>query len=411
MKKTILMAVAITALLVSCKKDEATTISTLPAATTITANASINNTTSYNQYTQNRLYIDLSTVIPTSASGYNYWGDAYNARAYADFNKDGNLDIIAVCPSINSTPGNDVEYYSNNGTSFVQDQTVFSNGIPQYVHGRKAIVGDFDNNGWLDVIIAGHGWDQNPFPGEQLKMMLNFNGKFTTSTLAMSAAFYHSVCAGDIDNDGDLDLFVTDGKSIGKFLINDGKGNFTYDSNIFPDGLNARGGFYTSELYDINKDGFLDLVVAGHEQDNAKSAILWGSNKLRYNKDNVTILPAVTGNGVVIDIDFIDFDKDGQTDMVLNRTGDGTINNPPYQGFYSNYYVQILKNNNGSFTDVSTTAMPINSVPFSSSITKYNWVNWFRVQDINNDGWTDITSDDKYYNLSWVNNNGIFVKQ
>lgn len=369
--------------------------------TGIAPNKDINTTTSYYTYLQNKLYLNLATVIPNTPLNGAYYPVAYNSRAYADFDKDGDLDIMAVSPNSKENKGIDVEYYKNNGTSFSKDQTVFNGTIPQYVHGRKAIVADLDKNGWPDVVIAGHGFDQPPFPGETVKLMMNTNGKFTTKDLGLPAGFYHSVCAGDIDNDGDVDLFLTNNFSVGKFMINDGTGNFTYDASLFPSEL-ANKNYYTSELYDINNDGYLDLVNTGHEMDGANSIVLWGDNSGKYSTSRMTVLPKVINNQIAIDINFMDFNKDGKTDIVLVRTGDNT---GPLK-FYQGYYIQMLRNDGGTFTDVTATVMPQNADPNAPK-----WINWIRTQDIDGDGNLDITTDDKFYGLEWKNNNGVFVRQ
>ncbi|MBD3748075.1 MAG: VCBS repeat-containing protein [Sphingobacteriales bacterium] len=367
----------------------------------IAPSININSTTSYYTYLQNKLYINLATVIPNTPLYGPYFADAYNARAYADFDKDGDLDIMAVSFNYTENIGLDVEYFRNNGSSFTKDQSVFNGNIPQYVHGRKAIVADLDKNGWPDVIIAGHGFDQPPFPGETVKLMMNTNGKFTTKDLGLPAGFYHSICAGDIDNDGDVDLFLTNNLSVGKFMKNDGTGNFTYDASLFPSEL-ANKNYYTSELYDINNDGYLDLVNTGHEMDGANSVILWGNYTGKYSTSRITTLPKVINNQIAIDINFMDFNKDGKMDIVLVRTGDNT---GPLK-FYQGYYIQMLRNDGGTFTDVTTSVIPQNADPNAPK-----WINWIRTQDIDGDGNLDITTDDKFYGLEWKNNNGVFVRQ
>jgi len=363
-------------------------------------NFDINRTTSYHQYISNVLYIDLATVMPKTPLYGPYFSVAYNSRAYADFDKDGDLDVMAVSFNFNSNVGIDVEYFKNNGGTFSKDQSVFSGNIPKYVHGRKAIIGDYDNNGWMDVVIAGHGYDKPPFPGEQAKIMFNSNGSFTTKTLPIPAGFYHSVCSGDIDNDGDIDLFFTDNFSVGKFLINDGSGNFTYNDAIFPSTLGFKN-YFTSELYDLNNDGYLDLVTTGHEMDGANSIVLWGNYSGRYSTERMTVLPKVSENQVVIGISFIDYNKDGKLDILLLRTGDNTAS----LSFYQGYYIQLLRNDGSTFIDVTSSNIINNFDPFA-----IKWINWLRVHDIDNDGDLDFSTDDKIYNLEWKNSNGVFSK-
>lgn len=377
------------ALILSCSKEGSNEVSL-----NITSNAEINKTTSYNNYISNYIYKDMSTVFPY------YWLGGYNARAYADFDKDGDIDVMGLGQNTNANVGIDVECYKNNNGVYLLEQTVFNSNIPTYVHARKAITGDFDSNGFTDVVIAGHGFDQPPFPGEVAKIILNSNGHFDTKTLPLAAGFHHSVCSGDIDNDGDVDLFFTEIKDASKFLINDGTGNFTVDTSRFPSSL-VNKNFYTSELYDINNDGFLELVLTGNEKQGGKSTVLWGSSTGKYTTNKMSNLPEVNGNGEVIDIDFIDYNGDKKNDILLTRTGDGTGSLPFYQG----YYLQILKNEGNTFSDVTS------SVLLNNSDISANWINWIRIQDVDNDGDFDITTDDKKFNLEWKNVNGVFTKQ
>ncbi|MBK0382652.1 VCBS repeat-containing protein [Pedobacter sp. SD-b] len=366
----------------------------------ITPNENINATTSYQNYVNNNLYVDLSYAIPTTIFKTGYTKESYVARAYADFDKDGDMDIIAAAANPYGNSGVDVEYFKNNTFQFDKDQSVFTGGAPKMLNAKKIIVADLNKDGWLDVVIAGTGFDKSPFSGETIKILMNRNGKFETKDLGLKPEYYGSVTAGDIDNDGDIDLFVTTNQSTSKFMLNDGNGNFTYASDIYPNSFyNQR--YFVSELYDINGDGYLDLVNAGNEQLGAKSMVLLGNASGNYITDRMANLPKVEGFGVVLDIDFIDYNKDGKIDLLLTRTGDGGGSQPYYKG----YYLQLLQNNGNSFEDVSKTALSGNSDASA------NYINWVRVQDVDNDGDLDITTDDKSYGLEWINNNGLFNKK
>ncbi|OAQ41558.1 hypothetical protein A5893_00120 [Pedobacter psychrophilus] len=366
----------------------------------ITPNTKINATASYQNYITNKLYIDLSEAIPTTIFKTGYTKDAYIARAYADFDKDGDMDIIAVAANAYGNSGVDVEFFKNNTFSFDKDQSVFTGSVPKMLNGKKIIVADLNNDGWLDVVIAGTGFDKSPFSGETVKVLMNKNGKFETKDLGLKAEYYGSVTAGDIDNDGDVDLFVTTNQSTSKFMVNDGSGNFRVEQDIYPNSFyNVR--YFVSELYDINGDGYLDLVTAGNEQLSAKSMVLFGNASGNYITDRMANLPKVDGFGVVLDIDFIDYDKDGKMDLLVTRTGDGSS----AQAYYKGYNLQILKNNGTSFEDVSSKVLTGNKDASAS------YINWLRVQDVDGDGDLDITTDDKSYGLEWINNGGIFSKK
>ena len=383
--------------------------------TGIAPSANINQSTSYYLYAQkeNFLYTNMSTIFQTVHGGY--FVDEFAARAFYDFDKDGDLDLVGASFNFDANVGFPVHYYKNNGGSFQKDDSAFQGGIPTYVHARQAVLGDFDKNGWMDVLIVGHGYDKDPFPGEKQKVLMNYNGKFTSKELPLPAGtrlpFTHSGCAGDIDNDGDIDLFFTSTmvSQGGIFLKNDGQGNFTYDAAAFPTDITGKN-YYTSVLYDLNADGYLDLVITGHDNDPnvalypniaAKPMVLWGSVTGKFTSTNSTQLPVIKDYGVSNNINILDYNKDGKMDLLITKTGDGTA-----LDFYKGYYIQLLKNNGGtSFTDVSTT-----TVGSFRNDNPPKWIIWLRPHDIDNDGDVDITSEDKFDSHVWINNNGSFTK-
>jgi hypothetical protein len=196
----------------------------------------------------------------------------------------------------------------------------------------------------------------------------------------------------------------------GIFLKNDGAGNFTYDASIFPTELAGKN-YFSSVLYDLNTDGYLDLVISGHDKDQytslypnivAMPMILWGNFSGKYNISNSTLIPVIQNYGVSNNINILDYNKDGKSDLLITKTGDGSAGLPFYQG----YYVQLLKNNDKkSFEDVSTTAVG----KFRNDNTP-KWIIWLRPQDIDNDGDIDFTSEDKFDSHVWINNGSIFTK-
>lgn len=378
--------------------------------------SNINQTTSYYIYSQkdNFLYTNLGSIFESVHGGYAI--DEFAARSFYDFDKDGDLDLIGASFNYESDNGLPVHFYKNTNGSFKRDNTVFEGSIPTYVHARQAILGDFDKNGWMDVVIIGHGYDKSPFPGEKQKILYNFNGKFTAKELPLPAAsrlpFTHSGCAGDVDNDGDIDLFFTSTMVSmgGVFMKNDGAGNFSYDASIFPSELSGKN-YYTSVLYDLNTDGYLDLVISGHDKDQntvqypniaAMPMILWGNVSGKYSMTNSTLLPVISSYGVSNNINIFDYNKDGKPDILITKTGDGSNG----LSFYQGYYVQMLKNvDKKSFEDVTTTVV---GKYRNDNVPK--WIIWLRPQDIDNDGDLDFSSEDKFDSHVWINTGSGFTK-
>lgn len=119
--------------------------------------------------------------------------------------------------------------------------------------------GDYDGDGWPDLFVTNSSNQNNCLYRN------NGDGTFTKNTTAIvgkHGGHSHGVNWIDIDNDGDLDLFVTNDEGPNFLYINDGSGNFTREEEeeIATDmGLN-----YGQAWADEDRDGFLDLMLSFH---------------------------------------------------------------------------------------------------------------------------------------------------
>ena len=317
------------------------------------------------------------------------------AIAYADFNGDDRIDIFysPLDGTPNAVPA---ELYINNGVGgYYLDAGFFGGDPPGGVHPRKALLGDFNGDGKPDVFVLDHGYDQPPFPGAPPYAVLSSDAGYVRAQgLDGVIGFHHGGASADIDADGDLDVFVTDSFSpTGPFFfVNDGGGGFVWDTTRI-EGLENQG-IYTAELVDVDLDGYVDLLVAGHEFYGFSTQILWGDNSGAFSTMKASVLPPVRGHGIVVDIDVADTDGDGDKDVVLNRTGDETG-----LGSYIGYYVQFLEQTAiRSFADKTTQLMPGNQD------AGVDWIRWLRIHDIDEDGDLDIFADEASRQLIWKNN-------
>jgi hypothetical protein len=334
------------------------------------------------------------------------WFDRYtpgkftHAVALADFNKDGRIDaLLGSGNGLNErTP---VRILMNQGGGVFADQTAtrISNAQPGLVHARKALVGDYNHDGWPDVFLVGHGYDQPPFPGEEPQLFMS-NGDGTLrydNQLQALVGFHHAAASGDIDGNGSVDILVV--QQGGPFvLVNDGQGNFTKNTSMLPAELLYKNHF-TGEMFDLDRDGAIDVVLGGHEFEGAQSVVYWGERGGRFDASRKTVFPEWIGKGIVMDFAADDIDGDGLRDIVLDRTGSSP--------FYSGRAFQVLRQvENRQFADETGTRITMDG--------SQGWIDFIRLQDIDGDQDPDLFVDDGHgvFNgqYAWTNNgSGVFA--
>ena len=234
------------------------------------------------------------------------------ALAKADIDGNGFEDIF-----IGNSSGKKAQILLNNGSTFselntseIQNDAAFED--------NDAVFFDADNDGDLDLyIVSGINESKNKTYQED-RLYINKNGRFTKSEnqIPTNSLVTSTVEAYDYDNDGDTDLFVgnlADSKDFGKqvashILVNDGKGNFSIDSNFK---LSSK---VTSALWqDINGDNIKDLLVTAE----------WDAPKVYLNTKGKLELTEIAENvnGLWQSISTYDIDSDGDQDILLGNWG------------------------------------------------------------------------------------------
>ena len=210
----------------------------------------------------------------------------------------------------------------------------------------------------------------------------------------------HTISSGDIDNDGDLDLFFAQAGEYDGFLINDSNANFTWkwiseiiefpvnsDGFEYPNGKKAPWGFWSSEITDVDKDGFVDIILGGSYKENSGGAyfygptVLWGDGTGNYYSERSTTLfdwrnlDYAEGNIISLSHDYAvnDVDGDGINDIaVFSECSDIWL-----------YHI-IKGKGNREFVDMTKDWLPD---PLRKDTSNHVWI---IMKDIDGNGYIDI---------------------
>lgn len=191
------------------------------------------------------------------------------AVAKADINNDG-LEDIYLCGAKNQQ--GQLLVQQRDGSFAVSSQNSFADDA--MAEDMGALFFDADNDGDMDLYVVSGGYSfAEDDKALQDRLYINEKGVFIKSANALPAETGSGSCvkAADIDNDGDMDLFIGGRVIPGRYpeapetilLLNDGKGKFTNAISSIAPSL-QRIGMVTDALWmDLNSDNKTDLIVCG----------------------------------------------------------------------------------------------------------------------------------------------------
>ena len=279
---------------------------------------------------------DVADDIGTAYSyGSSTWGGGVS---FADFDNDGWDDLTFA-----TEEGTEIYFLKNNDGNF---SSITLNGISNTFKTKQVIWIDYDNDGDQDLFVTGF---------EGVNKFYKNDGDMNFTDVSSSIGFFetdlftYGVSFADMDNDGDLDAFISnrDGEA-------DDQRNYLYrnDEGTFIDITDSAGLSMSSHLsfcsiiFDYNKDGFQDIYISNDKPDNL--------NILYKNNGDGTFDDVSEYSGAGIGINAMtttigDYNNDGWFDIYITNTPEGN---------------ELLRNNgDGTFTNVAeATATTFNSV-------------------------------------------------
>lgn len=265
---------------------------------------------------------------------------------------------------------------------------------------RKNVVTDLNNDKTPELVLFSSGYDGPPFPGDAIGIFHVKDKRY--QYLNQDIGYFHGGATGDINNDGLIDIVAYSGGSMvipvhPTAYINQGNNQFVLSNQIFKNFSGGNNNYYTVELFDITKDGKLDLLLGG-----VNKLILLPQENGEFNRTNAVVIPTES-DLEVMDIAFFDFNKDGQTDILTMSNKSG----------YNGYGLRLLLNEKNTFRDVTNTYFDVASGTGTNA-----WIKWIHLFDYDKDGDIDVVGDGLFGDLNgnkgrkiwWKNIGGKFYQ-
>ena len=308
--------------------------------------------------------VDTQIQLPqfTEQTTFSLTGVFESSTSWGDYDNDGDLDILLTGNSVSiGHPAPISKIYRNNGNNSFTGQSIPLTGIDN----SSVAWGDYDNDGFLDILMNGYIYDSQ-WHSIPISKIYHNNGDntFTEQTaINLPGVSHGSVAWGDYDDDGYLDILF--GGSISKIYRNNGNNTFSEQTSISLPNLSDGSGAWG----DYDNDGYPDIILTGFPITGGDVPV----SKIYHNNGNNTFTEqtSISLAGVwQSSAAWGDYDNDGYLDIILTGSS-SNLGGEPITKIYHN-------NRNNSF--IEQTSITLTGV-------RMGFVAW---GDYDNDGLLDI---------------------
>ena len=295
---------------------------------------------------------------------------------WVDFDNDGDNDLFVT----SDFEGN--RLFENNGSFEFQDITLAAGIDNSNMYSYGSSWGDYDNDGYLDIFIS------NRTPAINNKLYKN-NGDGTFTDVSIQAGIspsgHGSFCAAflDINNDGYQDIYISNDRPLNPNILYKNNGDGTFTDISVSSGTDVTIDAMTVTVGDYNNDGWFDIYITNGPI---------GNVLLRNNGDetftDVAVASGTVFNSISWGASFFDADNDMDQDLYVCGEFDSNENNFLRAAFY-------LNNDDGTFT-LNNASFPGDDRAAYSSATG----------DLDNDGYPELIVTNSFdQNLFFWKNN------